>query len=235
MNHEGAFRRIVVISTVISGLLAMVSNVVALMAVDFDIEFLSKPEDMLAAGLDPAALGLFRGSEILGVFGYILLLIPVTLYLWYWLRSRNPGVVTLCTVLALIGTVFGVIEYSVRASIWPPMMSAYPAAAAAQRQVIEVVFKAVTDFSFEGMYAINAILAGMWWLGIGLVLRLERRVLGIATAILGAAILGAGAGWLLRVDPLARLELFYFFEPFWALWLGIVIWRQGAAPGMKLV
>jgi hypothetical protein len=108
-------------------------------------------------------------------------------------------------------------------------MIAYPQAADSQREVLEVVFKAVTDFSFEGMYALSGILAGLWWLGIGLVLRAEQRVLGIATAILGLAILGAGSGWLLRVDPLARLELFYFFVPLWALWLGVAIWRKGSA------
>ncbi len=40
------------------------------------------------------------------------------------------------------------------------------------------------------------------------------------------------AAGLFRVDPLARLELFYFFEPFWAIWLGIVILRNTAFPGL---
>jgi hypothetical protein len=229
VNNEAAFRRIVVISTIVSAPLALASNILPAAAVDFDLGFLANPVDMLAAGLDPAALRLFRWGEILGMFGYLLLLIPLTLYLWYWLSNRHSQVVTLCTVLALISIVLGVIEYSVRAAIWPPLMIAYPQAADSQREVLEVVFKAVTDFSFEGMYALSGILAGLWWLGIGLVLRAEQRVLGIATAILGLAILGAGSGWLLRVDPLARLELFYFFVPLWALWLGVAIWRKGSA------
>jgi hypothetical protein len=37
----------------------------------------------------------------------------------------------------------------------------------------------------------------------------------------------AGAGWLLRVGPLARLENAFFLVPFWTVWLGIVIWRRG--------
>ena len=45
-------------------------------------------------------------------------------------------------------------------------------------------------------------------------------------AIMGAAILCAGIGWLTRVDPLARLELIYLIQPFWAIWLGFVIWQQ---------
>jgi hypothetical protein len=227
MNDENSFRRIAAITAIISAPLMLASNIVTFMAVDFNFEFLANPAGLLTAGLDPGALGLFRMSEILGVFGYCLLFIPLTIYLWYWLRPRNPGLVTLYTVLGLMSIVFGVIEYGVRISIWPPLMIAYPEAVEAQREMLAVVFTAVTDFTFEGMYALSSILIGLWWLGIGLILRNERRILGIATAIMGVAILGAGIGWFLRVEPLARLELFYFFEPFWAIWLGLVIWRRG--------
>jgi hypothetical protein len=227
MNNETSFRRIAAITAIISALFMLTSNVVTSMAVDFNFEFLANPVGLLTAGLDPGALGLFRMGEILGVFGYCLLFIPLTIYLWYWLRPRNPGLVTLYTVLGLMSIVFGVIEYGVRISIWPPLMIAYPHAVEAQREVLAVVFTAVTDFTFEGMYALSSVLFGLWWLGIGLILRNERRILGIATAIMGVAILGAGIGWFLRVEPLARLELFYFFVPFWALWLGLVIWQRG--------
>ncbi len=163
-----------------------------------------------------------------------MLFIPAALYLWFWLRPLNPQLITLYTVLGLTGIVLCVVNSTIGASFWPPMMAAYPQAAEAQREVLEVVFRAITDFAFEGMYALNSILFGLWWLGIGLVLRGERRILGIATAIMGVAILGAGIGWLFRVDPLARLEMFYFFESFWLLWIGIVIWRRGERSGQRV-
>jgi hypothetical protein len=225
MNNQTSFRRIAAISTIIAALLILASIVVLSLAVEFNFEFLDNAAGLITAGLDAGAAGLFRWGSILELFGYFLLLIPATLYLWYWLRPRNPGLVTLYTVLGLTSIVLGVIGAAIRASFFPPMMIAYPQAAEAQRAVLEVVFRAVTDFTFESLYALDSILAGVWWLGIGLVLRAERRSLGMTTVILGIAVLGAGAGWLLRVDPLARLELFYFFEPFWALWLGVVIWR----------
>lgn len=65
----------------------------------------------------------------------------------------------------------------------------------------------------------------MWWLGIGLILRDERRILGIVTALQGIVTLAYGAGEMLQVEPLAMLEPLTFFTPIWALWLGIVIWR----------
>jgi len=234
MKNETSFRQIASIATIMAGVMIIVSNIVLLFSVDFNFEFLDNPTGLLIAGLDPGAIGLFRWGTILELFGYCLFLIPATLYLWYWLRSLNPSLVTLYTILGLINIVFCVLESTIRASIWPPMMAAYPQAAEAQQQVLLVVFKAVTDFAFEGMYALDSILFGLWGLGMGLILLAERRVLGIVTVIMGAAILGAGVGWITRVDPLARLELFYLFEPFWAIWLGIVIWR-GAEKIEKLV
>jgi hypothetical protein len=226
MHDESAFRRIAAISAIVAALLSLAASVAAALAVDFNFEFLENPVRLLTAGLDADAIGLFRWGEILGVFGYCLLFIPPTLYLWYWLSPRSPRMVTLYTAIALTSIVLCVIESTVRTSIWPTMMLAYPQAAETQREVLQVVFSAVTDFTSEGLYAINSILGGLWLLGMGLILRAERRALGIAAAIMGVAILGAGIGWLLRVDPLARLELLYFFQPFWLLWLGIVILRH---------
>ena len=145
---------------------------------------------------------------------------------WYWLRHHNSGFVSLITILGLISIIFGVLEYGVRFTIWPSMIVAYSQAVEVQREVLQVVFSAITDFAFEGMYGLSAILFGIWGLGIGLVLRTERRILGIVTAVMGVAILGAGLGWLLQVDPLARLENAFFLVPFWAMWIGVTIWRR---------
>jgi hypothetical protein len=225
MNDETSFRRIAALTVIMAGVLNLAASLVTSLAVDFDAGLLANPQDMLTAGLEPGAIDLFRWGEILGVFGYCLLLIPVTLYLWYWLSPRKPRMVILYTVLGLIGIVLCVFESAIRVSIWPPMMAAYPQAADIQREVLQVGFLAISDFVVS-MYALNSILAGLWLLGIGLILRSEQRVLGIATAFMGVGIFCAGVGWITRVDLLARLEIVYFLQPFWAVWLGIVIWRR---------
>ncbi len=226
MNNENSFRKVAATTVILAGVLNLAASIVTSVAVDFNVEFLANPEEMLTAGLDPGAIRLFHWGEILGVFGYCLLLIPATIYLWYWLSPRSPRMVTLYTVLGLIGIVLCVMESTIRISIWPPMITAYTQVAVEQRELLQVVFLAISDFAFESMYALNSILAGIWLLGIGLILRSERRILGIVTIVMGAAVLCAGIGWITRVDPLARLEVFYFLEPFWAVWLGIVIWRD---------
>ena len=136
---------------------------------DFNFEFLENPGNLLAAGLESDAIRLFRWGEILCLCGSSLLLIPSMLYLWQWLRPHSPRLVTLYTVLGLTSIVFGVIEFAIRISIWPPMMAAYPQAAEAQLEVLQIVFNALTDIGFESMYALSSILIGFWWLGIGLI------------------------------------------------------------------
>jgi hypothetical protein len=68
-----------------------------------------------------------------------------------------------------------------------------------------------------------------------MVLREQRRSLGVGTMIIGTAALGAGTGWLPGIDPLARLELVYIIEPLWLLWLSVVIWRRAGQgqPGLS--
>ncbi len=234
MNNEDLFRRIAAISAVIAALLILVATIVLVLAVDFNFDFLANPADLITAGLDAEAAGLFRWGSILELLGSFILLIPPALYLWQWLKPQNPGLVNMATVFGLGSIFIGVIGAAIRANFWPPMMIAYPEAGEAQRQVLEVVFRSVTEFNFEGLYGVDSLLAGLWWLGIGLVLRGEKRILGLATTLMGVAILGTGVGWLFRVDPLARLELFYFFEPFWAIWLGIVILRDKEAIGQMV-
>lgn len=228
MKDNAAFGRFAAIMAVSAGVLILVSTFVLFLAIEFDMSYLANPAALLTAGLDAGAIRLFGWGSILELLGSFLFLIPVTVYLWQWLRARNPNLVNLATLFALGSIFFGMMGAALRASFWPSMMSAYPQVAEAQRQVLQIVFGAMNDFTFESLYGLDSIFAGVWWLGIGLVLRRERRLLGIVTLIMGAAILVAGAGWLFHVDPLARMELFYFFEPFWAVWLGVIIWWRTA-------
>ncbi len=225
MNDQTAFRRIAAITAILSAPVTLAATIVLSMAVDFNPDILSSPADLITLGAQAAEI--FRWGEILELGAPMLLLIPAALYLWDWLKPHSPRMVTLYTVFGLASILFGTIATLLRASFFPAMMSAYSQAAEPQRELLLVLFQAVTDFAFEGLLALEYGFLGLWWLGIGLVLRGERRGLGVVTAVLGITILAAGAGWLLRVEPLARLEMAFFLVPVWVVWLGIVIWRRG--------
>lgn len=224
MNDQTLFIRFAAISAILAAPVTLASTVVLLAAVDFNTEFMSNPAGLITIGA--TASETFRWGSVLELGAPTLLLVPAALYLWYWLKPRAPELVTLYTVFGLSSLLLAAIGALLRATLYPPLMTAYPQASETQREILMVIFQGITDFNFEGLWALELIFWGIWWLGIGLVLRHKRRNLGIVTTILGIAFLGAGAGWLLRVAPLARLENAFFLIPFWVVWLGIVIWRR---------
>lgn len=224
MNDQTLFKRISAISAVLAAPVTLASTVVLLLAVEFNVEFMSNPAGLITIGA--TASETFRWGSVLELGAPTLLLVPAALYLWYWLKPRAPELVTLYTVFGLSSLLLAAVGALLRATLYPPLMTAYSQASENQRDVLMVIFQGITDFNFEGLWALELVFWGIWWLGIGLVLRGERRGLGIATVLLGIAFLGAGVGWLLGGGPLARLEIAFFLVPFWVVWLGVVIWRR---------
>jgi len=223
MNDQTLFRRITALSAILAALVTLASTVVLLVAVNFNPEFMSHPEGLITLG--ESASEIFRWGTILEL-GYTILFFPAVLYLWYWLKPQAPKVASLYTVFGLAGLVPALIGALMRATLYPSLINAYSQTSDIQQDVLVVIFQGITNFNFEGLWALELIFWGIWWLGIGPLLRNERRLLGIITMILGIMYLVAGVGWLLRINPLARFENVFFFVPFWAVWLGIVIWRR---------
>jgi hypothetical protein len=168
-------------------------------------------------------------------FGHSLLLTPVTLYLWYWLKPRNPNLVTLFTLSGLAFVLTGAIGVSLLGGLVPPMMRAYTVASAPQRELLLVVFESAFNMLFYGSGALSFLLAGLWWLGIGNVLRQERRILGIATMIVGVLALTIWLELAFQMEALAILEVPQSFSSYlWAIWVGIVIWRRDVQRDFEL-
>ena len=224
MNDQTTFKRIAAISAILAMPVTLANTIVLLMAVDFNTDFMSNPAGLITIGVPASET--FRWGSILELGAPTLLLVPAAFYLWYWLKPRAPKLVTLYTFFGLTSLLLAAIGSLLRATLYPSLMNAYSQASEIQRDVLMVIFQGITNFNFEGLYALDLIFSGIWWLGIGPLLRNERRILGTVTTILGIAYLLAGAGWLLRFGPLARLENAFVFVPFWTMWLGIVIWRN---------
>ena len=224
MNDQTTFKRIAAISAILAMPVTLANTIVLLMAVDFNTDFMSNPAGLITIGVPASET--FRWGSILELGAPTLLLVPAAFYLWYWLKPRAPKLVTLYTFFGLTSLLLAAIGSLLRATLYPSLMNAYSQASEIQRDVLMVIFQGITNFNFEGLYALDLVFSGIWWLGIGPLLRSDRRILGTVTTILGITYLLAGAGWLLRFGPLARLENAFVFVPFWTMWLGIVIWRN---------
>jgi len=225
MNDQTTFRRIAAISAIVSGPVALAAFFVVSLAVEFDFELMNDTAALVSLGAGAAEV--FRWGEVLGIFGYLLLLVPAALFLWHWLRPHSPNLVDLYTVFGLAYLFIGAVGAALRAGVLPAMMVAYAEAPTADQAAIAADFRTMTVVIFIGLGALEALLGGVWLLGSGLVLSRERRILGIVTAILGLATFGYGTGEWLRIEPLIALgALAFLVLPFWAVWLGIVIWRH---------
>src|SRR3990172_7852993 len=191
MNDHQSFQRFAALAAIISFPLALGGIVVSSIATDFNMEASTNIAfwlSWLSIGADGARL--LRWGLILDMFSYYLPLLPVALFLWRWLRSRNPDWALFYTSCGLGYILVGAIGAAILAAVHPPLINAYAQASVEQRPVLETIFSAVWNMVYGGMWNIlEVLLAGIWFLGIGSLLLDEPRLFSIFSIILGISAL----------------------------------------------
>ena len=226
MSDHLSFKRFAALSAIVAFLLAVGSNVLQGLAVNFSSDILTNPAIMLSIGANGASL--MRWGLILDLLGYYLPLLPVALFLQRWCGSSNPTWVRFYTICGLGYILIGAAGAAILAAAHPPLITAYAQASAAQRLVLEPIFTTIWNMVYGGLWNIlGELLAGIWFFGIGLQLRHERRLFGVVSMILGIAALVDSLGTIVSVGALASLGLLTYvaLAPIWALWLGIDLLR----------
>lgn len=194
--------------------------------------------DFSAAMADPGAISnlasptMLRWSMIFDFLGYYLLMTPAVLALAVWLQPKSPDFVRLYTVCGLFYVLIGAIGAGLMAVVGPNLVVAYEQANATRKEIIDVVYRTMWTGVQSGLWMmLEAIPAGVWFLGTGLLLRSERAIFGIATVVLGGLTLLSAFGAIVNIEVLGPSGiglLWGLLFPFWTLWLGVILVREPA-------
>jgi len=222
MNNDVSFQRLAAVTSILATLLALGSIGVQVVVLGINTDPFSNPTSLLGTGANGASL--FRWGMILDIFGYYLLLAPLALLVWSRLQQKGMNLITLFTFCGLVYMLIGAIGATTLAAISPPLIEGYGQASVQQRQVYEVVFSGFLNVVYVGLWnLLESTLGGMWWLGIGLLLRREQPALGIFTTVLGIFALLDALGRILDIQIIYTVGLagVLLLIPIWSLWFGI--------------
>jgi len=221
MNDHLSFQRLTAGTTILA-LICYLSSILPLLAImnySFSAEAFSGA--MISTGSRGA--NLLRWGMIFDVFGSYLLLAPLALHLWNWLKPRNPNHVTLYTLCGLAYILIGSMGAIVLSAVLPPLIKDYAQASVLRRDMLQVVFNGFLNAVFLGLWnPLEVFLLSIWLFGLGPLIQQERRALGIITRLLGLSALIDSIGRFLDMGTI-------FFIGSSGLFLLVPVWLIGWA------
>lgn len=227
MNNDASFQRLAALTSILAALLAFGSIGLQVVVLGVHADPFSNLDSVLRIGANGA--NLFRWGMILDMFGYYLLLAPLALLLWSRLRPKGMNLITLYTFCGLAYMLIGAIGAATLAAISPLLIEGYGQASGQQHQMYEVVFSGFLNAVYVGLWnLLESSLGGIWWLGIGLLLRREQPALGIFTTVLGIFALLDALGRIVNIQIIYTVGLagVLLLIPIWTLWFGIDLLRS---------
>jgi hypothetical protein len=232
MIDDRSFPRMAAIAAIAS-LPVAAGNLIAMLAtVHFNLNGMTNPLVLLHSGKTAAPL--WRWSMVLDIFGYYLLIVPLILLLRSSLRSRSPQWIDLFALCLLAYCLVGAIGGAMLATALPTLIREFATAPVGNHSSLQAVFTGYTDGVYRGLWnLLEEFLAGFGWIGVGMVLRADRRRLGLVTIILGGACVVDSCGTVLNIDAISSigLSVYLVLAPVWAAWAGVVLLRA-SPPGV---
>ena len=213
-------RRAGITALVVSITAGITSTVLFAAAYQFRLDI--QPTRIVAAGATSAEL--LRWAAVLDLFGYYLATAVLAYVLWRQLRPRNPVIADLSTLAALGYALAGGAGAAVLAVFGPSLMHDYTDAAATEQVVIAAQFATLMAVVIRAIWQfLDGILIGVWWLGIGLLLRPDRPRLSRLTLVLAAvAVVGAFVN-LVGLSLVRDVLLGVLFILWAAWWIAILV------------
>lgn len=210
--------------TILSGVIALISYVLVAVAVHFNFEVFSDP--ILILSMPDVHIGILKWSMITDVLGYYLLLVPIIFYLQNWMKGKTEWGQTL-TFFGTSYVLVGAVGASILGVVWPSLIKEFRVTNAPQVQEnIKLSFQLISELVYGGLWnSLGMLVGGIWWFGVGILLRRAYKILGWATIFLGCCSLLDSVGGMLEIKVLSDfgLNIYLILAPICAIWLGIVI------------
>ena len=225
MRYFSDYRFAVGAISILSGLLALACIITGAMAVQYNFDAFSDPVLTLNYAHN---YELAKWFNLLDLFGYYLLLLPLVFYFHKQYKYSSPWtmLITFCG-LAYVFT--GALGASILTAVWPDMMKDYLVASADDKPMIIGLFKTTTLVVTKGMWNILEVLfATIWWIGLGRMILREHKITGIVTILAGVATLLDAAGNMINVSVLADigLNMYLLLGIIWPVLTGIILIKQ---------
>jgi hypothetical protein len=209
MMREQTFQRVAAVVALVGVAFAIASALLEIAAISDTTDPASAFPAVITNGRTAGAL--FHYSMVSDMLGYYLLLIPLAIYLWRWLRLQSPLLCAASTTAGLGYCLLGAAGAAVLGAVLPALGDQYSAALPAQREVLLAIGTAVANAVYRGIWnTLDAITAGVWWFGTGYLLRGQRTKLGIVWMVTGAASLVDAAGFMIGVPSVGLIGLIAF-------------------------
>ncbi|NQX43151.1 hypothetical protein SAMN05421820_11562 [Pedobacter steynii] len=190
--------------SILSGVLSIACLLVGAIAVNYNFEAFSDPILILEYASQFKAAYWFN---ILDMFGYYILLLPLVFYFDQQYRFRTPWL-SLITNCGLCYVLIGAIGAITLAVAWPLLMQDYLHASAIEIENIVLMTSVLTTIVTKGLWNIlEALFASVWFIGVGRLLFNNQKITGIIAVVTGIATLIDALGNVFELKMLAEIGL----------------------------
>ena len=220
------YRFVVGLISLLSGFIALACIVVGAMAVEYNFDAFSDPVLTLQYAHN---YGLAKWFNLLDLFGYYLLLLPLVFYFHQQYKHRSPWM-QLFTFSGASYVLTGALGAAILAALWPEQMKDH--LIGDNPELTIPLFKTTTLLVTKGIWNIlEVIFAAVWWIGLGKLLFQDHKIIGVLTMITGISALLDAAGNIFDVRTLSDLGMngYLFMGILWPGIVGISLIRKSVA------
>lgn len=225
MKYVSDYRFAIGAISILSGLLALACLLVGAVAVEYNFDAFSNPVLTLNYAHNHQ---LAKWFNLLDMFGYYLLLLPLIFYFHQQYKYTSPWS-SLFTFSGLAYVLTGALGAAILAALWPDLMIDYSTASDENKTIISTVFRATTLLVTKGMWNILEVLfAAVWWMGLGRMIYKESKSLGIVTIIAGLFTLMDATGNMTGVQILSDigLNVYLLLGILWPIIIGVSLIKR---------